>query len=1391
MILPEDLAKLSREEKREALERLLRERRARTGIQDPALPEYPPPRPERLPLSSAQRRIWMACTMSEETSLYAVQAVLRHRGTLDLSLAASCLDKLIERHEILRTGYLSTEDGIVQIIHPPAPCPIVFHGLEETSTPEQINEIIRQDLCRPFDMKHGPMLRACIAELGGGAHLLILTLHHIAVDGWSLGNLLKEFAECYTVRAKGETPDNPPAAWQYADYALWEQRQEETASCARALDYWAESLRGMPETILLMKGQATDTPCWKGAEATLDIPAELTCSLRELGRNKGMTLFSVTLTGFLAVLQRYAQMDDVVVGTPVANRVRRRFEDMCGCFVNMVPIRPCLDSGATFEEALVQVRDAVHGALAHAEVPFEKIVDHLQANRRPGAHPLFQTVFAFHEAPRALFPFGDGTAGIEPPPVFTTRFDVELHVYDTGTGLKAHLIFARDLFDIPLMQMLLRAWRVSLQCAVASPGTVLHDLDLWEAGDISGFLRTVNNTASAYPRDCAVQDLVDAWAERKPGEVALVEGDIRITYHEMKRRAGLLARKLVLDGVHAEDIVAVNLPRSADCILCLLAVLEAGGVYLPLDPESPSGRWREVLEQSGAKFLIANEPDTDKLKTVEGLTVIPFGKDYGSEPKIPLENTVTGNRGRAPAYVIFTSGSTGEPKGVCIEHRSIARLVRQTNYISISPHDVVAHASSPAFDAATFEIWGALANGARLVIIKKHELLDASLLKALLLREQITVMLMTTALFNHYARTNPGIFASLRVLLFGGENSDPVSVAAVRRNCTDTTLIHVYGPTESTTLATYHIVQEVPARAKTIPIGLPVSNTTVYVLDTNRRCVPPGVPGELYLGGDGLARGYLNRQARTDEVFIPNPLPGNTDARLYRTGDRVIQRAEGAIEFIGRVDRQVKIRGYRVEPGEVEQALRRHPAVLDAVATVRKENGENVLVAYVVPRSEKPVGEEELLQYLRRQLPSYMMPHAWAMLKTLPLNANGKVDFGALPAPVTRAGPAMTSEPPRTGTERLLMRMWSEMTGVPVTHRHQNFFDAGGHSLLALSLLERIRTEFKVDIPFTTFLVNPSVSALAAAIEDRRASGSPGMLQLKESLVPIQPEGSRPPLFCCWPAGGAVFMYYPLAEYLGPEQPLYALQDPALDPSRNPFRSMKDIAAEAVETIRRVQPQGPYHLCGWCFGGTLAYEMACQLTAAGESVRRLILMDSHAVFEGGSLRRNWGAILSRLVRYLFIGLSLVPATVSFIADGVGLIAIAPHASKGRWVEYVRARYAALMLHRIGAVAVASKNDILRSMELPAVRRIFYLYYAHELAYRSYQPGRYEGTVDLLRATELSRFFPTRNDPTLGWSRYAGGVVHVLPIHSNHSQLLGPRGIGQVAAHVARLLETHD
>ncbi len=1386
MNLPNTLTGLSSEEKRAMLAQLLQEHRTHADIRD--LPESPLRRPPSVPLSSAQRRIWIGCTLSEVPFVYAVQTVLRLQGALDRQRIARALDTLIARHEILRTGYISGEEGVIQVVHPPIACPLTFYSPTDASSPDVI---ARQDLFVPFDMAQGPMLRASLVKLSADAHLLVLTLHHIAVDGWSLVNVLKELADHYTAYAEGKTPDTRPAPWQYADYALWEQRQDNTAAKARALEFWAETLRGLPETHLPMKRPEKEFADWKGAEVVIDIAPDLTQSLRNLCREKGTTLFCATVAGFLAVLQHYANRDDVAVGTPVANRVRRRFEDICGCFVNMVTLRPHLDPGASFEEALLRLRDTVHEALAHAEIPFETVVDHLHVDRRAGMHPLFQSVFAFHEAPKAALAFGDASAIIEPAPAITTRFDIELHVFDTGTSLNARLIYARERFEASLMRTMLHGWRQVLHCAASSPDTALRDIELWNDREAADFLNRVNDTASDYPRECTVNDLVGEWVGKTPEAIAITAGDTQISYFEMNKRADLLARRLILEGVRAEEGIAVNLPRSVDFVISLLAVLKAGGAYLPLDPESPAARWRKVLEASGARIILTNVRDAHTFKDIRGLNVICCEGDPVAESRMVPGNVIAKGNGRTLAYIIFTSGSTGEPKGVCVEHRSIARLVRQTNYISISPDDIVAHASSPAFDAATFEIWGALANGARLVIIEPQDLFDPSRLQTLLLREQVTVMFLTTALFNQIAQTHPTIFTSLRVLLFGGENAAPAPVAAVRRHCPHTTLIHVYGPTESTTFATYHVVNEVPKGTTTIPIGLPVANTTAYVLDENGRCLPPGVPGELYLGGDGLARAYLNNTVQTNKAFMTCVIPGTAGARLYRTGDRVLQRAEGSIEFIGRVDRQVKIRGYRIEPGEIEHAVRRYPAVADAVVMLREEAGENTLVAYVVPKDDLSLCEADLLRHLRQQVPAYMMPHACIILNSLPLTANGKVDFAALPAPMTASVPAEAGELPRTDTERALMHIWSEILGAPVRDRHQNFFDAGGHSLLAMNLLERVRKEFSRDISAVSFFADPRLSALAAAIDNGRFSNNQGPLQLKDSLVPIQPNGSRPPLFCFWPAGGAVFMYYPLASYLGPEQPLYALQDPALDPSLDPFRNMKDIAAGVVEIIQRVQPHGPYHLCGWCFGGTLAYEVACQLTAAGESVRRLILLDAHAVFEGRSVRRNWGAALSRLVRYLFIGLSLVPATASFVMDGMGLLAIAPEASKRRWGDYVRARYAALMLRRIGAVAVASKSDVLRSMELPEVRRIFYLYYAHEKTHRAYQPGAYAGTVDLLRATELSRFFPTHNDPTLGWSKYVRGSVRVHPIQSNHSQLLGPRGIGQVAACLAQLLEHHE
>ena len=704
----------------------------------------------------------------------------------------------------------------------------------------------------------------------------------------------------------------------------------------------------------------------------------------------------------------------------------------------------------------------------------------------------------------------------------------------------------------------------------------------------------------------------------------------------------------------------------------------------------------------------------------------------------------------------------------------------------------MAHASTPSFDAATFEIWGALTNGARLIIVPRSAMLDAAALRALLRDKAVSMMFMTTALFQHYARTHPDVFSSLRVLLFGGETADPAAAAAVLRQHPPKELIHVYGPTEATTFATFYPVTEVPEEARSIPIGRPIANTTAYVLDEGQNPVPPGMPGELYIGGDGVAREYLNHPELTGSRFKPDPFGPDSAARIYRTGDLVVQEEDGNISFLGRIDRQVKIRGFRIEPGEVENLLRGHPGVAEAAVIILEDDaGEKYLAAYAAPCASASLQADELLAFLREQAPSYMIPRVCMVLDRLPVNANGKIDRAALPRPEAAMPAPSTHEAPQPGTEAALARLWSELLNVPVTDRQQDFFDSGGHSLLALRMLSRIETAFGMEISPTAFFADTRLCALAEMIDQGHGQGGEAQVALEQSLVPIREKGARPPLFCCWPAGGVTFMYYPLAVHLGEDQPIYGLQDPALDFSIDPHRSIEDMASGCIEAIRRVQPKGPYQLCGWCLGGTIAFEMACKLTAAGETVRRLILIDSHAVFSTEDGSKGWGGAPLRLARYLLIGLSLLPATMRFVADGFGLLAIAPHEGRRRWGDYIRERYAALMLQRIGAVTVASKNDLLRNMELPALRRIFQLYLAHERANRLYRPPLYDGNVDLLRATELHRLFPTRNDPVLGWRPYVKGEIRVYPVEANHSEMLGPRGIGPSAAYLRQLLEDTD
>ena len=1350
----------------------------------------PPPRPGEIPLSTAQQRIWLAGELQDAHAAYIINALLRCHGPLDTSLLSRSLDELIAGHEILRTAYRASGPEPVQVVLPPAACPLEYIDLRCDCT-EDAGAIIAREAVRPFDLRTAPVLRAHLLRCAEDEHLLLLSMHHIASDGWSLGLLLQEFAKRYSAHAQGGGLPTAPSRWQYADYAVWERAQADSEARARARTYWEEHLKGMQELKWPARTRRVDVPSMEAHTITMDWPETLATQLREIARTGASTLFSVLYTAMAALLHRHCSTNDIAVGMPVANRPRPCFQDVAGCFINLVVLRTRLEPAAPFMNALQDVHEILRNALTNAQTPFEELVELLRPPRIAGRHPLVQTVFAFNEAPPATLSFGPATAKLEPAPEQVTRFELEFHTFDSGVRLQTRVIYAQDAFDTSFVESLLREWRTMLEHAVRWPDTRLCELPVWSADEAFNVITEWNQTQTLYPSVETVQAVFQAWAASQPGAEAVIDGDYSLTYGELNRRANRLAHWL-RQRVAPEEIVAVQFERGAGLAVALLAILKAGAAYLPLDPDAPAVRAAHILRTAHTRLVLTDPVHARSLEPPPDVQVVCLDAIAAALEAYSDENVADIPDGRRLAYAIFTSGSTGEPKGVCVEHRAILRLVRETNYIEIVPGDTVAMASTPAFDAATFELWGPLLNGARAAVVSRDTLFEPAALARQIEAGQISVLFMTTALFHHYARVQPDAFRRLQTLLFGGETADPAAATAVLAAGPPARLLHVYGPTEVTTFATWHEVTSIDPMARTVPIGKPISNTRAYVLDGQLRPVPPGMPAELFLGGDGVARGYLNDPELSGARFLPDPFTGDDQGRMYRTGDLVVQRPNGDIEFLGRRDTQVKLRGFRIELGEIEYALRQHPEVADAAAELRDMDGiTREIAAYVTLRAGATLSGPDVIAFLRQYLPAYMIPRACMILDQFPLTANGKLDRAALPKPHQTTPPTSAAVDFESETVRGIAGLWSELLGAPARDLDENFFDAGGYSLLALRLLEQVRLRFGVDVPIHTFLTDPRLRVLAGCVESRISIQRETPLPLHELLVPVQPHGQHPPLFCCWPAGGTSFMYYPLAPRLGAGQPLYVLQDPALDPSRNPARSVEEMASECIKAIRLVQPCGPYHVCGWSFGGTLAYEMACQLEEAGETVRRLILIDAHALFANAARGHTWQRVSSRLIRYFFIGMSLLPATLGFLAEGLGLIALSPHSRRNGWRERVRARYAARMLRKMGAVSVAAQNGLLRNMHLPALRRVFLLYYMHEQAGLRYRPRPYGGRIDLLRATDHHRMIPTRNDPELGWGGYARGGVRVKPVRGNHSQMLGPRGIDQIAAHIMSLLLTND
>jgi amino acid adenylation domain-containing protein len=1056
----------------------------RRGELPPLPPVVPVQRTEPPLLSFAQERLWFLDQLEAGSAFYNLPFALRLRGALDVDALERSLGEIVRRHDALRTVFRERDGTPVQVIAPFGGFRLTRKDLSplspETREAEVQRELVAEGTARPFDLSVGPLFRAALLRLDAEEHVLLLSQHHIVSDGWSMGVLYRELAALYEAYRDGGESPLPELAVQYADYAVWQREQLEGAALDRQLAYWRERLAGAPELLEL----PTDHPrppvqTYRGATVPVELAPTLLERLQALGRSEGATLYMTLLSAFQVLLSKYSGSEDVVVGSPIAGRTRREVEELIGFFVNTLVLRTDLSGDPSFREVLGRVRDVTLGAYEHQEVPFERLVAELQPERTLSHAPLFQVLFTLQTA-------GGGGAAVPGLSVSaveaeraSAKFDLSLVLTPTSRGLRGGLTYSTDLFERGTVDRMLSHLERVLEQVAANADVRLSRLALAAPEERTRVVGEWNRTERPFPREACIHQLFQAQAVRTPDAVALVWGAEEMTYRELDARANQLAHHLAGLGVGPESRVGLRLERSLENVVATLGVLKAGGCCVPVDTSYPAERMELMLADSGARVLLSRS-ELVPAETGRSLHVVCLDQAAEAVAGRPAHPPRNGASAENLAYVFYTSGSTGRPKGVMMAHREVVQYAScLPETMPMGPGDRVAQASNASFDAAVFEIWGALLNGATLVGIDRDVLLSAPLLGQALRGQGITHLYQTAALFNQHVREQVDVYAGLRQLVFGAEAVGTESVRRMLREGKPARVLHEYGPTEATVWCTLEIVEEVAEDAATVSIGRPIPNARGYVLDLAGEPLPVGVPGELCIGGDGVVRGYLGRPGLTAERFVPDPFAAEPGGRMYRTGDRARWKAEGKLEFMGRLDDQVKIRGFRIEPGEVEAAMAAYPGVRHVRVTMREDQpGDKRLVAYVVGDMDM----DGLRAHLRQGLPEYMVPRAIVALDQLPLTPNGKVDRKALPVP-EYAADADRYVAPRTPVEEMLAGIWAEVLRLERVGVEETFFELGGHSLLAMRVVSRIRELCGVELPLRVLFEGPTIAEMARRVD--------------------------------------------------------------------------------------------------------------------------------------------------------------------------------------------------------------------------------------------------------------------------------------------------------------------
>ena len=1290
------------------------------------------------PASPAQEAFFYLEKLFPSHPAFNVPVRFELNGSIDRGHLKSAFDSLAARHEGLRTRFVEEDGRLLQVIAPETTFPLPLTDVSHLTADELADEINRLGSIEArthFDLSKDPLFRASLILAAPDRHILQITIHHSVADGWSIGIMTDELAEFYNASLEKRAPRLEPLAIQYADFTVWQREFLESDELSPHREFWMKKLQGYTELELPADRTRPAVKSWDGDIVSLMLRPSISDKVARISREKGATMFHVFLAAFKAVASRYTGLEDIAVGSPVAGRTRSELEPIIGTFINSVILRTDLSGDPSFGELVERVRDNVTEAIAHQELPFEHLVKALQPRRDAGRNPLFQINFTHQRDFVKPVSFGGAKLTAIPSRSPGAIFDLHFFMVERADGWRASCDFARDLFDRETAERLLRHFEVFLDAAAGSPNVPLSRLPILTGPEKSAIAQW-SGAAIPYPSDRSLGELFLDQAARQPERTALTHGQRSISYQLLAASALELRGRLGDAGVKPGDRVALCAPSIPEMIAAQIAILLTGAACVPLDPDYPASRLSFMLEDSAASVLLtipSLEQQLPKFATTMLLTPLPDALETNASPqtKVPADCT---------SHVFYTSGSTGIPKGVAIRHRGVSRLALGGGFIDFTADDSFLQAAPISFDAATLEIWMPLLHGGRVVLTGEAGPSLSSIARAI--REQgVTCLWLTAGLFQTMVDEHLADLKGLRYLLAGGDVLSPAHVRRAFEALPDTRLVNGYGPTENTTFTCCHRISRSDFDRPSIPIGRPVGNTTVHILDRLMRPVPVGVPGELFAGGDGLALGYLNSDELTAAKFPNHPDLG----RLYRTGDLCRWLPDGTIEFIGRGDSQVKIRGFRIELGEIETHLASHRDVRQVKVAIRGDSAETKrIVAWVVPAegaSPEPAG---LSAFLAKKLPAYMRPEGIAIIDALPLSANGKIDVSGLPDPSRAAVSASAAgrAAPAGETEQRLAAIWSDLLGIPDIGRDDDFFVLGGHSLMALRLFSRMNREFDCSLPLAALINHPTLGALARLIGPvpRPEPEHPA----KGHLITLREEGDHTPLFCIHGGDGGVIFYRSLANCLAPGIPLHAIESLELCRSTAvEVASVEQTAAAYVSKLLGFQPHGPFRLAGYSFGGVVAHAMACRLVEMGHQVDFLGLFDTSnptaphkAYSSAGRLAAFWK---QHAGLPLFQRISLLQQR---IREGI---------ATNRQVREE-------ILAATSAGPAAAYSDLRRIQVREENWR----------AMQNYQPARYPGRITLFKAMTASDKIAWPDD--YGWSDVASGGLDIIAVPGRHLAL---------------------